>query len=74
MRRKRPSENAPVISSEIMDCAKRSLKTDRPVLVAKCVVCGSECAPNSTEDLCWVCRRLKVSAWDDADHQAPAQE
>lgn len=28
-----------------------------------CVVCGSEVAPFSEENLCWVCRRLKVSAW-----------
>jgi hypothetical protein len=41
---------------------------------SKCVVCGEECAPNSTEGLCWVCRRLKFSAWRDSDTQMPAQE
>ena len=46
-------------------------KLTRP---AMCVICGEECAPNSAEGLCWVCRRLKISAWRDTDHQMPAQE
>jgi len=41
---------------------------------SKCVVCAEECAINSTEGLCWVCRRLKFSAWRDSDTQMPAQE
>jgi hypothetical protein len=40
----------------------------------KCHVCGGEVAPFSTEELCWVCRRLKISAWRDSDTQAAAQE
>jgi ribosomal protein S14 len=39
-----------------------------------CVVCGSEVAPFSDENLCWVCRRLKISAWREADSQAMMQE
>lgn len=31
-----------------------------------CVICGSEVAPFSEENLCWVCRRLKVSAWGES--------
>ena len=42
--------------------------------VAPCVVCGAEVAPFSTEDLCWVCRRLKISAWRDTENQASMQE
>ena len=38
--------------------------------VDKCTVCGAECAPNSAEGLCWVCRRLKISAWRDSDQQS----
>ena len=41
--------------------------------LAKCTVCGAACAPNSVEGLCWVCRRLKISAWRDSDQQT-AQE
>lgn len=40
--------------------------------VVPCVVCGEQSAPNSNEQLCWVCRRLKISAWRDTDLQ-PAQ-
>jgi hypothetical protein len=40
----------------------------------RCVVCGDEVAPFSTEELCWVCRRLKISAWRETDNQAAAQE
>jgi len=39
-----------------------------------CVVCGAEVAPFSTEELCWVCRRLKISAWRDIEGQASMQE
>lgn len=39
-----------------------------------CVVCGAEVAPFSTENLCWVCRRLKISAWREVDSQAMLQE
>jgi hypothetical protein len=41
---------------------------------ARCVVCGSEANPSATEQLCWVCRRLKISAWRDVEQQAPVQE
>ncbi len=47
---------------------------ERPKQMAKCVVCGSEANPNPVEQLCWVCRRLKISAWRDVEQAAPAQE
>lgn len=40
----------------------------------RCVVCGSEVAPFAEEELCWVCRRLKISAWRESDNQVSAQE
>ncbi len=40
----------------------------------RCVICGNDVAPFSTEELCWVCRRLKISAWRDSDNQASLQE
>ncbi|MCL5744883.1 MAG: hypothetical protein M1541_13320 [Acidobacteria bacterium] len=63
----------PVIPAEILEQAKRSLKTDH-LPARKCTVCGSEVAPNSAEGLCWVCRRLKISAWHESEQQMPAQE
>jgi len=40
----------------------------------KCVICGSPVAPFSTEDLCWICRRLKISAWRESESQPSAQD
>ena len=39
-----------------------------------CTVCGEQQAPNSSEGLCWVCRRLKISAWRDSDLQPSGQQ
>jgi hypothetical protein len=61
-------EAEPIVPDAIM---VESAKTSKP---RPCVVCGETCSPNSTEGLCWVCRRLKLSAWRDADTQMPAQE
>jgi hypothetical protein len=58
----------------ILEQARRAIESDRLKPLAKCTVCAEECAPNSAEGLCWVCRRLKLSAWRDADSQMPAQE
>lgn len=64
----------------------KSRKADEPLPVAapkraparkahaRCVVCGNEVAQFSTEELCWVCRRLKISAWREADSPSAMQE
>lgn len=72
MKRKLPLAE-PIIDRELLEIAKRSLHTDKAPRLLKCSVCDAPCAPNSTEGLCWVCRRLKISAWRDSDQQA-AQE
>ncbi len=79
MRRKRtPDAEVPVpetVAPEaIVEQARRAIEAERVKKPAQCVVCGGECAPNSTEGLCWVCRRLKLSAWRDTDTQMSAQE
>ena len=63
-----------VVPEKLLEEAKRSIEADRLRKTVLCTVCNSECAPNSTEGLCWVCRRLKLSAWRDSDSQMPAQE
>ena len=72
MRKKSVPAVEPIIAPEIMERAKRSLTGDLPQRPAKCTVCGSDCSFSSSEQLCWVCRRLKISAWRDADLQQPA--
>jgi len=65
----------PVVAPEIIEGAKRLLaESDRAKPAAKCVVCGGEATTNPAEQLCWVCRRLKISAWRDVEQQVPAQE
>jgi hypothetical protein len=69
-----PNELETVVDQEILRQAKEALQQDRPRVMSECVICGGEAAPNSVEKLCWVCRRLKISAWRDSDQQMAAQE
>jgi methionyl-tRNA synthetase len=73
MRRKQPPRSEPVIDQKLLEEAKRAIVADQLKRVDKCSVCGAACAPNAEEPLCWVCRRLKISAWRDSDQQI-AQE
>lgn len=41
---------------------------------SKCEVCGDPVSGNPAEQLCWVCRRLKISAWRDSENQSAIQE
>ena len=74
MKRKPNPAPESVVAEEILRRARNSLQTDQLKNPVKCVVCGSPCAPNSAEGLCWVCRRLKISAWRESDQQMPAAE
>jgi len=74
MRKKTPLKSEPVIAPEILEQAKRSLVTDNLRKPGKCSVCGGETSLGTGEPLCWVCRRLKISAWRDSEQQMPAQE
>jgi len=68
-------ENEPVvIDKDLLRKAKLAMDSDRPPSAVRCAICDGEAAPNSTENLCWVCRRLKISAWRDSDQQVSAQE
>lgn len=74
MKRKPTPTVEPALSKEVIAQAKAVLDIEVVQRRAKCEVCGGEGAPNSQEGLCWVCRRLKISAWRDADQQMSAQE
>lgn len=70
----------PIISPEILEMAKKSVESEKPVPTGHCAVCGASTTTPSgrqaadDEILCWVCRRLKISAWRDSDQQISAQE
>ncbi len=75
MKRKRIPAAEPVLSPEILEKAKRSAHPDtKAPKRGKCVVCGADCPVTASEQLCWVCRRLKISAWHEVEQQMPAQE
>jgi hypothetical protein len=74
MRRKVHPKSDPVVPPEILEQAKRSISPDRLNKVEKCSVCGAETSGVGTEPLCWVCRRLKISAWREIEQQMPVQE
>ena len=74
MRRKPPTKAEPIVSPEILEQAKRSISPDKAKGATKCTVCGAEVTEGALEQLCWVCRRLKISAWHDIEQQMPAQE
>ncbi len=71
--KRKPLPIEPVIDKKILESAKKAIQSDTIARIEKCAVCAAPCAPNSTEGLCWVCRRLKISAWRDSEQQA-AQE
>jgi hypothetical protein len=66
-----------LIDQKLLEEAKRAIESDHLSRMQKCSVCGAPCtqssAPNAVtnanEGLCWVCRRLKISAWRDSDPQ-----
>ena len=74
MRRKAQPKLEPVVPKELLEQAKRSISPDRLTKAAKCSVCGAEASDAGDEPLCWVCRRLKISAWHESEQQMPAQE
>jgi hypothetical protein len=76
MKNKKQPETPVIVDQAILETAKAALRSDHagPVARRKCTNCGSDAAPNSSEHLCWVCRRLKISAWRDSDQQMSAQE
>jgi len=73
MRRKAQLKAEPVVPAEMLEQAKRSISTDHLKKTVKCSVCGAD-ASAADEPLCWVCRRLKISAWKEIEQQMPAQE
>jgi hypothetical protein len=75
MRRKIQTKAEPVVPAEMLEQAKRAISPDRLKKVTKCSVCNAETKIiTSSEPLCWVCRRLKISAWREVEQQMPIQE
>lgn len=63
-----------VIDPKVLKSAKDSVFEPVPPKTFACSVCGSQGATEQSEGLCWVCRRLKISAWRDVEHHMPLSE
>jgi hypothetical protein len=72
--KQQPKPEAVVVPADVLEAAKRSVSADRLKKTVKCSVCGDETSVIGPEPLCWVCRRLKISAWREIEQQLPAQE
>ena len=63
MKRKILTKPEPVVPADLLEQAKKSS------------VCGADTTVVAAgEPLCWVCRRLKISAWREIEQQLPMQE
>jgi len=67
-------EPTETVAPEILESAKRYVAIDAPKVLLKCSVCKGDAAVMGEEQLCWICRRLKISAWRDVESQIPMQE
>ena len=74
MKRKAQPKPETVVPAEILEHAQRAISSDRLTKAVKCSVCGADTSIVASEPLCWVCRRLKISAWRENEQQMPAQE
>jgi hypothetical protein len=73
---KRKKSTVAIVATAQLPIEMPLLKPVLPVQAkrGKCVICGDEVAPFSSEELCWVCRRLKISAWRESENQPSVQE
>ena len=73
MKKRTPPADAGVSGRTV---AAGSISSFRPAVrkTYKCRVCDEPGASDDSEGLCWVCRRLKISAWKEIETQLPAGE
>jgi hypothetical protein len=75
MKKKIQAKPEPVVPADLLEQAKQFISADRLKKNVSCTVCGAETAViTAGEPLCWVCRRLKISAWREIEQQMPMQE
>jgi len=72
--KKRNAPETPVVDAQIVESAKRIVFEPKRRKTFDCRVCGESGASEESEGLCWVCRRLKISAWREVEMQLPVNE
>ncbi len=71
---KSESLDAPVVAGPIIEAVTEHVFPSQPVSEFPCRVCSTPGATATSDGLCWVCRRLKISAWQGAGAQESAAE
>jgi hypothetical protein len=61
-------------SGPSLPLSEGTVEAEAALPMIHCTICGSDTQAGSAEQMCWVCRRLKISAWRDVEQQMPAQE
>lgn len=56
-----------IIEPVVLDPAEVHVFDAKPVSQFPCQVCGTPGATEQSDRLCWVCRRLKISAWRESE-------
>ena len=64
----------PIIDPKVIDAARGRDFRPRPVERFPCRICNTAGATKRSDGLCWVCSRLKISAWRDWEAQESTLE
>ena len=64
----------PVVPPALLQTARQAAFEPKIKKTYRCRVCSADGATDQSEMLCWICRRLKISAWREIEQQAPAAE
>ena len=63
-----------IIDPEVLKLAREGVFRPIPAATFPCKICAEEGATEQSDGLCWVCRRLKISAWREIEQQIPLSE
>ena len=63
-----------IVDPRILKPALGSAFDATPPEAFPCGVCGAPGATHQSDDLCWVCQRLKISAWKESENQVVLAE
>lgn len=61
------SDDASVVDPQLLEAAWDYVFEAKPVKRFPCRICNEPGATDGSDGLCWVCRRLKISAWREAE-------
>lgn len=71
---KAQSSGPTAVAGPIIEAVTEHVFPSEPVSDFPCRVCSAPGATASSDGLCWICRRLKVSAWQGTGNNDAASE